>query len=100
MTKRRTDKPVDRSPLLLLRRIEELQERIDRTTDPAERRRLIAEIKPLRAQQQCGGRKKSKHASLPKWLRDQMKEQREQAHDVSGFRRIRARFVQGGKGGG
>jgi hypothetical protein len=99
--------PTDRRPLDLLRQIEALQERIDRTIDAAELRGLTARMLPLRAEQRAIGdmrkrpakRNRTRSAKLPRSIRDEMKAERERAHEISGLRSARAQFVQGGKGG-
>jgi hypothetical protein len=99
--------PTDRRPLDLLRQIEALQERIDRTIDAAELRDLTASMHLLRAEQRAIGdmrkrpakRNRMRSAKLPRSIRDEMKAERERAHAISGLRSVRVQFVQGGKGG-
>jgi hypothetical protein len=99
--------PTDRRPLDLLRQIEALQERIDRTIDAAALRDLTASMHLLRAEQRAIGdmrkrpakRNRTRSAKLPRSIRDEMKAERERAHAISGLRGVRAQFVQGGKGG-
>jgi len=93
--------------LTLRRETHALQQKIENATDSGERRRLIVEIKGLRAElarvdpkAAQGKPKDTDKTPSPKSYFEAMRAKREAAHKVSGFNRIRARFVQGGGGGG
>lgn len=85
-----------------------LEKRLRRAKDADERRRLKAQLKPLRREvAQLDPRGvlapkpiKKRGTQSPKSYFEAIRAKREAAHAVSGFNRIRARFVQGGGGGG
>ena len=86
----------------LMVRLRLLEARMARTQDPDELRHLLEERDALRAEQReliKGKPAKKKRAStvpVPRSYIEERREKNETASQLSGRKRIRARFVQGG----